>query len=169
MLLSQQLSEYIAACFTALWIQSHEHEDALAEIAQLCRDEDWRLANWDVSQGLQIAGQNEESDATGTDPLAAIRSINTLATPDGTAILVLSNFHRFMNSAEIVQALQHQFVKGKQNRTFVVILSPVVQIPTELEKQIVVIEHELPGRAQLEELARSIAKGRHLSGGTTAS
>ncbi len=157
MLLAQQLAEYISACFTGLWIQSHEHEDALAEIAQLCRDEDWRLATWDVSQGLQIAGQSEEADSAGADPLAAIRSINTLAMPDGTAILVLSNFHRFMNSAEIVQELQHQFVKGKQNRTFVVILSPVVQIPTELEKQIVVIDHELPGRDQLEELARSIA------------
>jgi hypothetical protein len=155
--LSTNLREYIAACFTSIWIQSHEHEDALAEIAQLCRDEDWRLATWDVSQGLRIAGQSEEADSNGTDPLAAIRSINSLATPDGTAILVLSNFHRFMNSAEIVQALQHQIVKGKQNRTFVVILSPVVQIPTELEKQIVVIEHELPGRDQLEELARSIA------------
>ena len=108
MSLSTNLREYIAACFTALWIQSHEHEDALAEIAQLCRDEEWQLATWDVSQGLQIAGQSEEVDSTGADPLAAIRAINTLATPNGTAILVLSNFHRFMNSAEIVQALQHQ-------------------------------------------------------------
>lgn len=157
MLLSATLREYIAACFTGLWIQSHEHEDALAEIVQLCRNEDWRLATWDVSQGLQIAGQTGEADSTGSDPLAAIRSINALASPDSSAILVLSNFHRFMNSAEIVQALQQQIVRGKQNRTFVVILSPVVQIPTELEKQIVVLEHELPGRDQLEELARSIA------------
>ena len=46
---------------------------------------------------------------------------------------------------------------GKQNRTFIVILSPVVQIPAELEKQFVVIEHELPGREQLTEIARGIA------------
>jgi len=157
MSLATTLREYLAACFTGLWIQSHEHEDALAEIAQLCRAEEWRLATWDVSRGLQIAGQYEEADLTGTDPLAAIRSINTLATPDGTAILVLTNFHRFISSAEIVQALAQQISKGKQNRTFVVILSPLVQIPTELEKQIVVIEHELPGRLQLEELARTIA------------
>ena len=44
-----------------------------------------------------------------------------------------------------------------QNRTFIIVLSPVVQVPTELEKQIVVIEHELPGRDQLEDLARSLA------------
>ena len=37
------------------------------------------------------------------------------------------------------------------------ILSPVVQIPVELERQFVVVEHELPGRDQLEAIARSIA------------
>jgi hypothetical protein len=41
MLLSQHLAEYISACFTGLWVQSHEHDDALAEIANLCRDQDW--------------------------------------------------------------------------------------------------------------------------------
>jgi hypothetical protein len=39
----------------------------------------------------------------------------------------------------------------------VVVLSPLVQIPTELEKLFVVIDHELPSRQQLEEIARGIA------------
>ena len=37
------------------------------------------------------------------------------------------------------------------------VLSPVVQIPTELEKLFCVVEHDLPDRAQLEEIARGIA------------
>ena len=80
MTLSERLSEYVRACFTGLWIQSFEHEDALAEIAQLCRQEDWRIATWDVDRGLQFPGQTGQSaDAGGSDPLAAIRSINALA------------------------------------------------------------------------------------------
>lgn len=158
MLLADLLREYIAACFTGLWIRSYEHEDALSDITQLCRDNDWRLATWDLSQGLQTAGESERSTGSdGADPLAAIQSINSLASTNGTAVLVLSNFHRFVNSAEVVQALAHQLVHGKQNRTFIVVLSPLVQIPTELEKQFVVIEHELPDREQLEDLARGIA------------
>ena len=51
MTLAQRLSEYIRACFTGLWIQSHEHQDALAEIAGLCRAESWRLASWDLARG----------------------------------------------------------------------------------------------------------------------
>ena len=154
MSLSQQLTEYISACFTGIWIESHEHDDALREIAQMCRDQQWRLATWNVDQGLQIPGSDQPADAGGADPLAAIRSVNALASPDSSALLVLSNFHRFLSSAEIVQALAGQITAGKQNRTFIVILSPVVQIPSELEKLMVVVEHDLPGRDQLEELAR---------------
>lgn len=156
MQLSNRLSEYARACFTGIWIESHEHQDALTEIATLCRDEQWQLATWDIEAGLNIPGQGD-SDSDSSDPLAAIRAINALATPDGTAILVLQNFHRFIQSAEIVQALSRQIIAGKQNRTIVVILSPIVQIPTELEKMFVVIEHDLPTREQLEEIARGVA------------
>jgi hypothetical protein len=155
MSLSQRLGEYVAAAFTGIWVQSHEHADALAEVARLCRDRAWAFATWDVDRGLQVAGRAAAADAT--DPVAAIRSVNALATPDGSALLVLPNFHRFLQSAEVVQALAHQVQQGKQNRTFVLILSPVVQVPVELDKHFVVVEHDLPDRAQLEQVARGIA------------
>jgi ATPase family associated with various cellular activities (AAA) len=156
MALSQRLAEYVRACFTGLWIESHEHEDALAEIAQLCRAENWRLATWDIDRGLLVCKQ--QASDTGQDPLAAVRALSGLAEPDGTTLLVLVNFHRFLNSPEIVQSLARQITAGKQNRTFVVILAPVVQIPVELEKLFVCLEHELPGRQQLQEIAGGIAE-----------
>src|SRR5688572_29183888 len=154
MSLSQRLAEYVAAAFTGIWIQSHEHADALAEIGRLCRDRTWSLATWDIDRGLQVAGG---SAVEATDPVAAIKSINALATPDGSALLVLPNFHRFLQSTEVVQAVAHQVHAGKQNRTFVVVLSPVVQIPVELEKHFVVIEHDLPDRDQLRSIAAGVA------------
>jgi hypothetical protein len=126
MSLRDSLSEYVSACFTGLWIQSHEHEDALVDIAQLCRDQQWRLVSWDVDGGLQIAGAEQSADSAGSDPLAAIRAVNALAGEYTSALLVMKNFHRFMQSAEIVQALARQIVAGKQNRTFIIILSPIV-------------------------------------------
>ena len=32
MTLAERLSEYVQACFTGIWIESHEHEDALTSI-----------------------------------------------------------------------------------------------------------------------------------------
>ena len=156
MTLTQRLTEYVRACFTGLWIESHEHEDALREIAQLCAQEHWKLATWNVATGLSIAGGATE-EMSASDPLAAIRALNTLGSQDSAALLVLVNFHRFLGSAEVVQALVQQISAGKQNRTFVVVLSPLVQIPIELEKLFAVIEHELPTREQLQEIAAGIA------------
>lgn len=157
MTLSERLSEYIAACFSGIWIESHEHPDALMEIGRLCQRENWRLACWDIERGLRMPGSGQPADVGANDPLAAIRSINALAGPDSSAILVLANFHRFMQSAEIVEALAQQVVTGKQNRTFVIVLAPIVQIPIELEKLFVVVEHDLPSREQLLEIAQGIA------------
>ena len=158
--LADRLAEYISAGFSALWIQSFEHEDALKEVAQLCRDRTWRYLTWDVDQGLQVAGQAADVTHAGggaTDPLAAIRSLHALASNDGSSLLVLKNFHRFLGSAEIVQALDHQIARGKREGCFVVVLSSVVQVPVELEKVFVVIEHDLPSREQLGEIAHSMA------------
>jgi hypothetical protein len=157
MSLQERFGELVRACFTGIWIESHEHEDAIAEMAALCRQESWRLASWDVDAGLRLQGTDLKVDTTTNDPLAAIKSLAAVSGQDQPAILVLVNFHRFLQSGEIVQALARQISNGKQNRTFVVILSPIVQVPPELEKQIMVIEHDLPSREQLAEIARSIA------------
>ena len=157
MTLAERLVEYVRACFTGLWIQSHEHHDALMEIARLCRQNKWQLAMWNVESGLQVQGTSLETGDSGSDPLAAIRSLAALPASKGTTLLVLENLHRFLQSAEIVQALASQIVAGKQNRTFVVVLSPIVQIPVELEKLFIVLEHDLPTRDQLVEIASGIA------------
>ena len=56
MSLTERFTEYVCACFTGLWIESHEHQDALAEIAGVCQAEQWRLATWDIDAGLSVAG-----------------------------------------------------------------------------------------------------------------
>ena len=154
-MLKEKLQELISACFTGIWIETHEQHEAIAEIQQLCQKQEWQLATWDIDRGLNIGSGDNLLEAT--DPLAAIKAVNALATPDGAAVLVMNNLHKFISSTEILQALQHQLLAGKQNRTIVIGLSPCAKIPTELEKLFVVVEHSLPTREQLEEILRSIA------------
>jgi hypothetical protein len=85
-----------------------------------------------------------------------LKALPALAEKDGTAILVMHNLHRFFNNPEVIQSTFSQLVTGKQQRTFVVVLSPVLQIPVELEKLFIVIEHSLPDRQQLESMAHEL-------------
>ena len=156
MTLTQRMRELVDACFTGIWIESCESEDAIGELARLCGDEDWQLVLWDVNRGMHgFGGSNVGIEAA--DPLSAVASLRSLAGGDGTTILVLKNFHRFLQSAEVVQAVYRAVVEGKTARTFVVILSPTVQLPTELETLFVTVDHPRPGREQLEEIARGVA------------
>ncbi len=56
MTLTQRFTEYIAAAFTGIWIQSAEHHDVLRDIAQLARQNKWSLAVWDID----LAGGSHE-------------------------------------------------------------------------------------------------------------
>jgi len=156
MTLASRMNELIRAGFSGIWISSQEHQDAIAELAAMARDEGWQLATWNIERGLHAVG-NIAITAEASDPLAAVRAAATPAGDDATSIFVLENFHRFLGSAEIVQAISHAVFLGKLNRSFIVILSPTVQLPPELEKLFVTVEHELPGRDQLLEIAQGIA------------
>jgi hypothetical protein len=68
----------------------------------------------------------------------------------------MHNLQRFLQSPEVIQTTFSQLIAGKQQRTFVVVLAPTVQLPPELEKLFVVLEHALPDRAQLESIAREL-------------
>ena len=157
-MLSEQFAEYVRACFAGIWIESFEPDEALREIAELCDRESWNLATWDIERGLNAVGEGggESSTAT-TDPVAAIQAAGALACDEAPGVLVLQNFHRLIGSLEVIQPMSRQIALGKQNRTFLVVLAPVVKIPVELEKQFVVIQHELPDRGQLRKIAEEVA------------
>ena len=91
-----------------------------------------------------------------TDPLAAVKASQATGN-DTTSIIVLENFHRFLSSVEIIQAIASQIHAGKQTRSILVILSPQIDLPPELEKLFVVVEHAMPDREQLKEIAKGIA------------
>jgi hypothetical protein len=157
MSLTEQLTDYVNAAFSGLWVQTMEPDEAEREITQLARQRGWKLAAWDVASGLRVLSEGAfRGDAMPGDPLAVLRAVPTLAERDGTALVLLHNFHKFMGNPEVVQTAFAQLVAGKQQRTFLVVLAPVVQIPLELEKLFVVLEHALPDRTQLERIAREL-------------
>jgi hypothetical protein len=157
--LNTHLRELVQAAFSAIWIQTHEPQEAIRELTNLCRNEGWRLGTWDCDRGMtfplepiQMPGVTDTQD-----PLAIIRALPAVANGSGTTLAIFESLNRFLGSVEIIQALARQIHAGKNSRCVVIVLAPVVQIPAELEKLFTVVDHELPDHAQLEEIARGIA------------
>ena len=166
MSLVSQLTDYINAAFSGLWVQTVEPDEAERELVEHARREKWALAVWDVARGLRFPADAKATLPEVNDPLAVLKALPTLVAPlsagrntaaqQQTTLLVLPNFHRYLNSIENVQTLFEELVAGKQRRTFIVVLSPVIQIPVELERAFVIVDHELPTQDQLGQIATDV-------------
>jgi hypothetical protein len=165
--LAARVGELVHACFSGIYIETQEPDEALRELALLARRESWRLGAWDCETGLSLPDQHVTlPDLSGvTDPLAVLRAAGALSEGAGTTLLVFRNLHRFLGATEMLEALARQVASGKHTRTFIVILAPVVILPPEIEKQFIVVEHELPSREQLHEIAAAIAQGDEMPDG----
>jgi hypothetical protein len=108
MKLSDQLTDYIHAAFTGLWVQTHEPDEAEREILQHARQHQWKVAVWDIANGLRLptTPSSPRPDTGAGDPLAALRALPALAERDGTALLLMHNLHRFLNNPEVVQTTE---------------------------------------------------------------
>lgn len=152
MTLSERFTEIVRAGFAGVYVVTHEPDEAVAALAKQAADRSWAFAVWDVDSGLQYSG----SPATAADPLSAVRAAATMAEPEQSAILVLRNFHRFLSGIDIVQAVERQLARGKGEGVVLVVLAPVVQLPVELERSFLVLDHELPSPDELRSLSRSL-------------
>lgn len=148
-MLADSLRELIDAGFSGCWVQTVEPDEAIAEIRQLADNEGWYI------HGIDDQGQLQTEPGR-FDPVGTLQEFAAYDT-DQAALLLLPNFGAFLADAPIRQLVFRVIQTGKKRRQHVVVLAPNITIPQELEKVFVTVEHELPTREQIEEIARGIA------------
>jgi len=157
------LREYVAGGFSGIWLVTEEPIEAEAAIQKLGAAQGWNVLTWDIATGLR--GQGVSPGTVQGDPAGAIRF---LAHQAGTTVLVANGFHRFLQSAEIVALLGRELAEGKAEQRFVLILAPAVNIPAELARQMIVLEHDLPTPEDLRTLALSLVEEGEVDEATLA-
>ena len=158
----QELDIYVRARYPLLYVVTAEEERALIEIKKVAEESPGsrkEVVTWSCTEGFEQA--NGRKDSTKRDPLAALNTIMEGTTP---AIFVLRDFHPFFDSFEVVRKLRD--LAGfltRSNRT-VVLLSPRLRIPLELEKEITVLDFGLPNESELGELVEGACARVEING-----
>lgn len=157
------LTSRVNACFTGIWVQSAEGHEVAREITAVkdSPDQQWDVLAWDMANGCEridsVGNLFNPNGDRNPDPTTCIRELASYPlVEERSTILVLHNLHKHLQSPELIQVVANAVLFGRSNRTFVVVVSPVVEIPVELQKLFVVIEHELPGRDELHDIAASL-------------
>lgn len=112
---------------------------------------------WDMGHGL-ICRESNHVEAL-HDPLSPVQKISSLPQ---TSILFLKDFHRFIESVDVYRAMKNQLNHLKANDKHLVIISPVIKIPVELEKEITVMDFPLPSVDDMVILAKKMVSDNGL-------
>lgn len=169
MSMREKISAYLRAGYPALYILSPEKGRVRGELFTLAKElkrldgtpNPRQLVLWDLLTGCETVGgpEGRERHAVGegtTDPIACLQ----WAAGQEKKVIVLKDFHHFLNSPEVQCAFQQACEKVKIKFTTLIILSAKQVIPVELEKLITVVEFDLPNAQLLERILQAVNRGK---------
>lgn len=146
---------YLRAGYPVLWCETFEEERAIAELGRAAEGYKWW--RWDIIGGIVNSEGKERQEIE--DPESALNFAKKI--PESSILFVL-DAHRYMDDLRVVRTLRNLLPLLKSSDRHVVFVSPRLNIPLELQKDVCVVDFALPEVGQLMELAQGIAKDNEL-------
>ncbi|HEX8701219.1 MAG TPA: AAA family ATPase [Myxococcaceae bacterium] len=151
----EELDILVRARYPLLYLVSWEEHRVDSVLAELARSHGKALFHWSITRGLRnVGGTRAPALPEDTrEPPAALAAIEKLTEP---ALVVLKDFHPYLEDKGVVRAVRELAHFLKTTFTTVIILSPSLSIPVELEKEISVIDVPMPTYTDLMQLLKEI-------------
>lgn len=146
-----ELETLIRARYPIIYVVSWEEkrvEDALRAIAQ---SRGKKIFFWTITQGM-VLNPNHRDNAT-RDPIAAL---DFVMDSRDQALFVLKDYHAFIGDVTVTRRLRDLTVALKSSYKNLIILSPILKLPPELEKEVTVVDYGLPDLEDLDQILETV-------------
>jgi SpoVK/Ycf46/Vps4 family AAA+-type ATPase len=164
---AETFAQLLKARFPVLYLDTYEEQRALHQLAGIAGSAELvrvprAVWTWSLTSGLlQPNGEARSGAVRATDALRAVQRI------DEPAVFVFRDLHPlFAQSPEVVRLVRdiaQAFRAGRGPRTLV-LLSPVLELPVELSKDVTVVDFPLPAPYELRGLLDAMLRGNAASG-----
>lgn len=154
MTFSNELETLIRARYPILYLVTSEEARALDLVNGIAKKRQKKVFEWSYSTGIVPSGTSIQSQKTRNaptkDPLNALDQVIDLVEP---AIFVFKDFHPFLtrNNFAIIRRLKEIALHLKNSYKTIILLSPVLDLPMELDKEVTVLNFPLPNKEDLAE------------------
>jgi AAA+ superfamily predicted ATPase len=156
---AQELETLIRARYPIIYVVTSEEMRVQQVVVEVARKREKKAFEWTYSSGLVPAGTSIQSqkhrNAATKDPLLALDQVIEQVEP---AVFLFKDFHPFLtkNNFAVIRKLKDIALQLKTSYKTIVLVSPVMEIPIELEKEITLLNFPPPGRAELGTLLDAI-------------
>ncbi len=157
---TDDLRTLIRARYPVIWVQTHEEERVLRytlEVAQKPMGDEGKapakpLFLWSQSLGLEeVTSEGRKVvDAELVDSIAALQRICQEAKEESGRIFVMRDVHRFLSDTNPTYRFLRDAAHAlRTSKATLVITSPLANLPTEVEKDVVMLDLPLPTAEEL--------------------
>ncbi|GAP98156.1 stress-responsive protein Ycf46 [Leptolyngbya sp. NIES-2104] len=149
--MQEELNILLQAQYPLIYLVTSEEERAEQAISILAQTKPpKRLYLWTVTHGIVEYGQPRSVTQHNTvSPEAAIEWVMRQREP---GIFVFKDLHPFIDSPAVTRWLRDAIASFKGTQKAIVLMSPMQNIPIELEKEVVVIDFPLPNMTELNQV-----------------
>jgi ATP-dependent 26S proteasome regulatory subunit len=154
---SHELDVLIRAKYPILYLLTWEEQRALDCIAAIADNLKAQTYVWSLTKGFRPPIPTPRADA----PQRLSPELEALAQLHGgpeNAIFVLKDFHHWMNDHRVQRLLRDLSETMRAKNQTLILLSPVLRLPTELEKDVTVVDFGLPTEEEIAEVLDSLVQ-----------
>ncbi len=150
-----EIETLIRARYPILYLITNEEMRVQNLIVEIAAKRQKKVFEWTFSNGIVPAGASIQSkssrNASTKDPLAALDQVIEQVEP---AIFIFKDFHPFLtkNNYAIIRKLKDIALHLKNSFKTIILISPVMEIPAELDKEVTVLNFPPPTKEDLGEL-----------------
>ena len=147
--MQEELNILIQAQYPLIYLVTAEEDRAEKEIAVISqmKQQPRKLYVWTLTHGMVEHGQARTTQHNTISPEAAIEWTTRHKEP---AIFVFKDLHPFKDSAAVTRWLRDAIASFQGTQKVIILMSPIQQIPIELEKEVVVLDFALPSLGELD-------------------
>jgi ATP-dependent 26S proteasome regulatory subunit len=156
-----EIETLIRARYPILYVITSEEMRVQNILVEIAAKRQKKVFEWTYSSGITPAGtsiQSQKGRNTATkDPLAALDLVIEQVEP---AIFLFKDFHPFLtrNNFAIIRRLKDIALNLKNSFKTIVLISPVMEIPPELDKEVTVLNFPQPTKEDLAALLDKILR-----------
>lgn len=149
-----EVDQLVRARYPLLFVVTWEEDRVRKLLGMVAVKQQKPLLEWSVTDGLRtvISQKQQASDNGPKRQRDALALLNEILQTEQPGIYLLKDFHVYLETPEIVRQLRDLALALRHTHKTVVLLSPVLKLPVELEKSATVIDLPLPGHEELSEL-----------------
>ncbi len=148
--LKHQLSLSIRARYPLIYLVTNEEIRAEEVLEEMGRTIGKEVITWTCSKGFQPPQGDAKKS---THPEEALKYIDA---SDKKAVFVLKDFHPYLEEQKILRHMRDLVHHLKRSYKTILLVSPVLKIPPELEKDITVHDLPLPDAGELAEVLNNL-------------